>query len=139
MKTLRAMVVALGLLLVVSAAKAQSTNVRANIPFDFVVGDQTMSAGNYLVSSIVEGRGITVRNTENRESKVILTQASEKLNPSDKTVLIFHRMGDEYFLSQIWVEGNTRGVSLPQSKTEKLMAKNHQEKQDVIVAALINR
>ena len=139
MKTLRAMVVALGLLLVVSAAKAQSTNVRANIPFDFVVGNQTLSAGTYQLSSIDNVRGITVRNLANREARMVLTHDASKLQPSDNTVLIFHRMGDEYFLSEIWVEGNSRGVEVPQSKIEKQMAMNRQEKQDVIVAALITR
>ena len=49
MKTLRSVVFALGLLLVVSAAHAQSGAVSARVPFDFVVGNQVYSAGDYLL------------------------------------------------------------------------------------------
>ena len=139
MHTLRAMLVALGLLLVVSAANAQSARVKANIPFDFVVGNQLMSAGSYLVTPLANCTGITVRNTDAPEAAMVLTHSAQKLDASDKTVLIFHRMGDEYFLSEIWTEGETRGVQLPQSKLETQLAMNHQDKREVIVAALIAR
>jgi hypothetical protein len=128
---------ALVALLFVAGAKAQSTNVSANIPFDFVVGKQVMSAGKYMVSSLSNNHSLSIRNTDQSESRLLLAGVCEKLNPAQKTVLVFHRVGDQYFLSEIWVEGNTRGVSIPRSPIETQMAMNHQAaSQDVIVAAL---
>src|SRR6516165_9168510 len=49
MKYLRSAVFALGLLLVVSATQAQQVRVKAEIPFDFVVGNQVLPAGEYTV------------------------------------------------------------------------------------------
>ncbi len=49
MNRLRSAVCGLGLLLVVSAAQAQETGVKADIPFDFVVGNQRLPAGEYTV------------------------------------------------------------------------------------------
>lgn len=139
MKTLRFTMLALVALLFVAGAKAQSTNVSANIPFDFVVGKQVMTAGNYMVSSLSNNHSLSIRNTDQSESRLLLADACQKLNPAEKTVLVFHRVGEQYFLSEIWVEGNTRGVSIPKSSIETQMAMNHQASQDVIVAALTSR
>jgi hypothetical protein len=139
MKTLRFAMLALVALLFVTGAKAQTTRVSANIPFDFVVGKQVMTAGNYMVSSLANNHSLSIRNTDQSEARLLLAGACQKLNPAEKTVLVFHRVGEQYFLSEIWVEGNTRGVSIPKSSIETEMAMNHQASQDVIVAALITR
>ena len=41
-----------------------------------------------------------------------------------KTMLVFHRYGNRYFLYQIWVEGNNRGRELPRTPSEKELASN---------------
>jgi hypothetical protein len=43
---------------------------------------------------------------------------------STSTKLIFHRYGDEYFLYQVWVQGESRGRELPPTKVEKELASN---------------
>ena len=48
MKLMRSAFLGLGLLLAVSAAQAQDAKVKADIPFDFVVGDRVMPAGEYI-------------------------------------------------------------------------------------------
>ena len=47
----------LGLLLVAACANAQSVNVKANVPFDFMVGKSTLSAGEYSIQSISTATG----------------------------------------------------------------------------------
>jgi hypothetical protein len=141
MKTLRLTIFALGLLLVVSAAKAQSTTVAANIPFDFVVGKHVLPAGQYTMTSLTQNNGgLAIRSNDNAApTQLLLTQDCKKLDAAKKTVLLFHRLGDEYFLSEIWVEGSKRGRSIPRSSIEKQMAMNHGDQQEVIVAALITQ
>ena len=138
-KALHCVVFGLGLLLIVPAAHAQSSTVSAHVPFDFIVGEQVYSAGNYILSS--EGMttsSILIRNTDDRKAGLVLTRSCENLHPAAKTVLIFHRYSDQYFLEQVWVEGNTRGRQFPKSPIEtKLLALNHQAHDEVIVAALV--
>ena len=139
MKTLRSAIFTLGLLLVVSTAHAQTTNVTARIPFDFVVGKQMLPAGEYTLRSVGHsGNALAIR-SEQGATQITLTNATENSKPAEKTVLIFHRMGDEYFLAEIWVEGNSRGRALPRSPVETQMAMNHKDSESVIMAALINR
>jgi hypothetical protein len=140
MKTLRSAIVAMGLLLAVSGAYAQSINVGSNVPFDFVVGKQVLPAGQYSLQSIEQAPdALTIRNREARVSGLTMTHRCEKLNPAAKTVLVFHRLGDQYFLSEVWVAGSSRGITIPQSPLEIQMAKNHTGREDVIVAANLTR
>jgi len=136
MKVLRSVVFALGLLLVVSAVHAQSAAVSANIPFDFIVGKQVYPAGNYLLSSwgTVQG-SILIQNRNESRGSMVLTQDCTKLEEAEKTVLIFHRYDDQYFLEQVWIKGNTTGRQFRMSKIETQLAKNHQDREEVNVAA----
>ena len=126
MKVLRSVVFALGLLLVVSAAHAQSATVSANIPFDFTVGKQVYPAGNYLLRpwGTVHGDILIQNRDESRDSRV-LTEDCTKLGEAEKTVLIFHRYGDQYFLEQVWIEGNTIGRQFLKRNIEAQLANNH--------------
>jgi len=49
MKYMRSVLCGLGLLLAAAATPAQEARVKAQIPFDFVVGNQVLPAGEYLV------------------------------------------------------------------------------------------
>ena len=132
-------VFSLGLLLIVPAAHAQSSTVSAHVPFDFIVGEDVYSAGNYRLNP--EGMAtssVLIRNTDDRKGRLVLTQSCENLRPAAKTVLIFHHYGDQYFLEQVWVAGDTRGREFRKSPIErKLLALNHQADDEVIVAALV--
>jgi hypothetical protein len=52
MKNLRSVIFVLAVLLMATAANAQQTNVKANVPFDFVVGDRAYPAGEYSLKSM---------------------------------------------------------------------------------------
>ena len=63
----------------------------------------------------------------------------EKLETADskKTKLVFHRYGDQYFLAQIWTEGNNRGSELPKTEREPEVAMGYPAAQDVVVVATL--
>ena len=126
MKVLRSFVLALGLLLVVSAAHAQSGAVAANVPFDFVVGNEVYPAGNYLLRPWGAVRGsILIQNRDESRYRMVSTRVCQKLARAEKTVLIFHRYGDQYFLEQVTHEGNTIGRQFLKSNIEAQLANNH--------------
>jgi hypothetical protein len=140
MKNLRFILIALTVLLMASVAQAQQTNVRAKVPFDFVVGDRAYSAGEYSLKSILlDGKPIRVDNLQESTSAIVMSTTCTAANPSASTKLVFHRMGDEYFLYQIWEEGNSSGREFPVSPSERRLAQNHQKPELVIVAANISK
>ncbi len=139
MKVLRSMVFAAGLLAVVSGVKAQtpSTRLVADVPFNFVANDQAYEAGKYTLSAMGSPT-IVIHDEETSDTKITLSQTVSKMRPAQKSVLVFHRVGDQYFLSQIWVAGRTEGRQLPESKLEAKMAKNVGDK-DVVIYAQLTR
>jgi hypothetical protein len=127
-----------GLLLVAACANAQNVNVKANVPFDFVVGNVTLPAGAYSIQSINDGIGsptLMIRGTSNKVGRLVGSNAAENLNPAASSHLLFHRYGDTYFLAQIWVQGEQRGRALSMTRREAEVAKNLQSSEDVVVLA----
>ena len=134
MKFLRSALVAFAVLFVATAAHAQSTKVAATVPFNFVAGDRTYPAGDYLFSN--SGSVLRIANEANISiDEMTQSQACATLNPSDKTKVVFRHMGGNYFLQQICVAGNNRGRELPRSKSETQLAQNHEKSESIIVAA----
>jgi hypothetical protein len=139
MKNLRSILLALTVLLLATAAQAQTTSVKASIPFDFVVGDHAYSAGEYTVKSISQSSpAIRIDNADESEKGIALANACEKLQPATQTTLVFQRLGNNYFLYQIWTEGNSAGREFRMSKTQVQLAKNYDKPELVMVAANIS-
>jgi hypothetical protein len=140
MKNLRSVLFALTVLLMATAAQAQQTAVKADVPFDFVVGDRAYPAGEYTIKSMSDN-GIPVRidSTQEGAMGIALSNACVGSGPANSTKLVFHRLGDHYFLYQIWTEGNSAGREFAKSKAEVQVAKNYDKPELVIVAANISR
>jgi hypothetical protein len=139
MKYMRFALLGLGLLLAVSATQAQQAGVKADIPFDFVVGNQVLPAGEYVVKP---GDGaqqaVWIRSDEHKSAMVSIIHGCATSTPSDTTKLVFRTVGGQYFLSQIWTQGYSQGRELPQSKLEQQLAKNQPEGEFVLAANLTN-
>jgi len=141
MKTLRAIVAALALLLITAAAsQAQQLKVTANIPFDFVVGDHVYPAGQYQISPVFhDDIVLQISNPNQTVSAAVLSDNCMRATASRNTELVFRRSGDSYFLYQVWTQGNQYGREFSGSHAEKVLAKNHPHVQTVIVAANLSR
>ncbi|HWC19871.1 MAG TPA: hypothetical protein VG498_22850 [Terriglobales bacterium] len=128
-----------GLLLVAACANAQSLNVKANVPFDFVVDKDTLPAGDYSIRSINDATGnrTLVIGSGTRSIMLVNPNVTDALNAAKTSHLLFHRYGDEYFLAQIWVQGEKVGRQFKMSRREAEIAKNHQSSDDVIVLAAL--
>ena len=130
----------LGLLLAASAVQAQDYGVKANIPFDFVVRNQVLPAGEYtVVNQGSVNQAILIRSVEGKTAMLSLTQPCSSPDPSAKTKLVFHAMGGRYFLYQIWTQGNSSGRQLPKSKAEVELAKNSDTTGEFVLAARLTR
>ena len=129
----------LALLLVAACANAQGVNVKANVPFDFTIGKSSLPAGAYNIQSLATATGSVLAIRGENAAKNMLASANnaETLNPSPNSRLVFHRYGDQYFLSQIWLQGEKVGRQFRISRREAEMAKSVQTSEDVIVLAAL--
>ena len=94
---------------------ARGTTFKANVPFEFVVGNQTLSAGTYLIESLParpsarETTGVVVLQTgDHRVYKTIVTSLSPHHHrPIDGSKLFFTRFQEKHYLNQVWVAGES--------------------------------
>jgi hypothetical protein len=132
-------VLALAAMATTRVVQAQET-LRANIPFDFVAGNTSLPAGEYLV----EASGPThvlllIGRKDAISSAFINTNAAVSAGPQSESKLVFNRYGDRYFLSQVWTAGNSTGRQLMKTAREKeiaLTSKIETEGQVTLVAEL---
>src|SRR5450631_3769028 len=98
-------------LLTSAAAYAQSSQLmKVVVPFSFTVGNASLPAGEYGVSTDDNAGGVlTFQNATARKGALVLSHACESTKAAPHTELIFHRYGDSYFLSEVWVRGRAIG------------------------------
>jgi hypothetical protein len=129
--------IGLGLLLATASAYAQTGVVKANVPFNFIVDKTQIPAGEYLIQSIgTSNSALAIESRDRTLLKMVLPIVCESSAPQAKTKLVFHRYGDQYFLSQVWTAGNTRGTELHRSQREKEVAMDFTSNDVVVVATL---
>jgi hypothetical protein len=106
---------------VMSSAQSRRQNLQASIPFDFVVGDKALAAGEYVVGKITSSsdEGIMVHSRDSRQSAIQLTSAVQAHAAKNRAMLIFHRYGSAYFLEQVWTSGSAEGREMLKSKAER--------------------
>ena len=112
-----------------------STRFKAQVPFAFVANGKRMPAGECTVASVVNGRALlSIRSGGQHVFVVPIVDASP--NAHKKTALVFHRYGNQYFLTNISREGKT-GYELPTSKRElELRAGNAPEEVYTLLASV---
>jgi hypothetical protein len=107
--------------LMVPATQAQSIMLKADIPFDFLVGDKRLPSGQYHVKSL--NPVLTeIQSKDARSTAIALTTGMQAAKISDVGKLVFNRYGDQYFLSKIWVPSSDTGRQLPKSRFEREVA-----------------
>jgi hypothetical protein len=108
----------LAVALVVSVPFVQAQSVKADVPFAFSMQGQSMPAGNYSIIAVSD-RVLEVWNLDSRHGQLLAKQMSVQSSKDQGPKLVFHKYGDQYFLSQIWDGQSDTGIQLPESKREK--------------------
>ena len=130
----------LSLVLMVTAVSvcAQSDRSKVtNIPFNFNVGQKTLPAGEYtVVPNKKDSHNVwLVQRQDGRGSALLTTMPVRASETQEKTKLIFHKYGDQYFLSQIWTPGGNTGRQLLMPRLERELAKNAAERQTIVLSS----
>ena len=119
---------------------AQSTRLTATVPFEFMVGSKTMPAGDYRISSASSEAALIIAGGEKESSALALTRpVGNEADHAGESVLVFHRYGDHYALSQIWDDSMKVAREIPMSRTEREMAKTASAEKVVVLAYLAKR
>ena len=87
---------------------AQTTNQRlmkVHIPFAFSVENHSLPEGEYTIFTVTPERSIRIVSSDGKHSAIVNTLPNYANLPSENSRLVFHRYGDEYFLTQVWTAG----------------------------------
>ena len=106
--------------LAVANAQAQApSKVTVDIPFEFSAGKTTLHAGVYSIKRL-SGDTLTLRSADGKSAAILnapVTHNSSDPNAVER--LVFHKQGDRYFLSQIWLSADSGREVRTGRETEK--------------------
>lgn len=129
-----------------SAAKAtlrtqNAEGLLVSIPFAFTAGRMALPAGEYRVQkSPADSVMVLIRGTNQSVAALVTSMPTLANARQVQSKLVFHRYGDRYFLSQLWMAGYSRGRELAPSAKEReaaLFARNETPDQVTIAARLV--
>jgi hypothetical protein len=114
-----------GLIAMAGLAQAQMLHVKADVPFGFTAGGRQLDAGTYSIQRKLgeSSEVLVLRNHETGQSINLAANRAEKLHPATESKLVFHRYGNDYFLSEVWVQGSDSGERFVASNRERELAK----------------
>ena len=115
-----------------------STKVVAQVPFEFMVANKIVPAGECVVQAItMDGNTLVIRNAEAKVALVSRSSQSEGKQDASNYALVFKHYGDRYFLSGIKLEGSKITYRLPESKVEaELRAQNAPATEETLLASM---
>ena len=96
-----------------------STRVVAQVPFEFMVANKIVPAGECVVeAATMDGKTLVVRNTEAKVALLSSSSQAEGKQEASHYALVFKHYGDRYFLSGIKLQRSNITYRLPESKVE---------------------
>ncbi|HZS03803.1 MAG TPA: hypothetical protein VFD58_02930 [Blastocatellia bacterium] len=121
--------------------------VKADIPFDFMVGKTRLPAGKYCVSRVTAEGSLAITSNETGKAASFLVRDGRTARGERTARLVFHRYGNQYFLAEIWDGESNMTQQLGKSKAEREaaraershLAQNNVAPEIVTVAALIGQ
>ena len=118
----------------VPVIQAQQTLMTANVPFAFSVGDKQLPAGAYAVREMDRATLIQSADSANSVLGIYYYAGPSK---TDETKLVFNKVGNHYFLAQIWTSARDQGLSVPQSKLEKELRTSNSRPQGGVETVIV--
>jgi hypothetical protein len=123
---------------VFTSAQAQSDRlITASVPFNFVINDRALPAGEYVFAVVQLGGSDTVKiqSTDGHITAFVPTRSVRTKGSQAEPKLVFNHYGDQYFLSQVFGLYDSTAQQLARPRAEKLLAKTAAEKRNVSIAA----
>src|SRR5262249_24031437 len=114
---------------------AQAAIMKASIPFNFNVGDVSLTAGEYTVRVV----GNSVLWVQSKDGKSVANMMTMPVinnggGSSTRGKLVFTRYADQYFLSRAFWPAYDQGWEVLKSRRQLEVATEFQQKNDVNVS-----
>ena len=123
--------------LLAAAQLTSNERIAAKVPFEFVLGNKVVPAGDWTVQSATMNSGVLqIRNIAAGVTMltVPLPAASKKI--SKDYTLVFHKYGNNYFLAEVTIAGMRNGYRLRETKAEaELRAQNVPATTEILLAS----
>jgi hypothetical protein len=111
--------------------------VQVNVPFAFQSGSQHFAPGLYTISQD-DQHVIAIRGESGPGFGSVHSWFDENEQPSNTTKVVFRKYGDQFFLQEVWISGDTRHTYiLPSKAEERKMSANGTADTIVVLAALL--
>ena len=98
------------------SAQSLHSPMAVNIPFSFENGSHHLPPGRYTLSLTTDNILFVRGNTDGTNFMI-----TDDDNPrsSDRNKLVFHKLGDRYFLREIWLAGSSTHAVCNKTSAEK--------------------
>lgn len=91
-----------------------------DIPFQFYAGDTLLPAGTYTITTVDDDPVVLrMRDASGRTEVLLLTEPTEGETPAAQANLVFNKVGNHEFLSQVWGEGVLTGYNIVEPRLEQ--------------------
>jgi hypothetical protein len=105
-------------------ARAQALSegyIEADVPHAFIVKDTTLPAGKYTVKRLddTQPNVLEIRSANGRRAISFEAENAQAKRIPRNAELVFNKIGDQYFLSQIWADDSDIGYQVPKTKEEE--------------------
>jgi hypothetical protein len=114
---------------------AQSVTTVADVPFGFVAGNAMMPAGQYKIDAAAGSSTVSLAGS-GQSNHVLVSNPDDARSSADKPELIFHRYGDQYFLSAIRTPFRSREFPMSRLEVEVQKTASAKRASDLIVLAM---
>ena len=99
--------------------------LEANIPFDFMVGNTWLPAGNYTIVPVGEQASVlSVHNEDSNQTVLVGTMPTidGKATKPAAPRFIFNRYDGKHYLAKVWKGIDNTGRELPKTRLERELA-----------------
>ena len=122
--------------LATSIGAVAQQGMKANIPFDFTVGNTKLPAGEYRITSIEQEVRLQ---SANNASMATVVSLHSNVQPGSQSELVFLKYGNRYFLHRVLSASNSSmDLDIATGKAEKEARSEEARlntRQEVLVAA----
>jgi hypothetical protein len=105
-------------LLTAGRAVAQDHRIIATVPFNFTVSDSLLPAGTYTIGFNSTAPNILSILDRAKSINISALGRTYPRDPEKVAKLVFHRYGNQYFLSEIRFGSALRNIQFPATKLE---------------------
>ena len=125
----------------ISAYSQPARLIRANIPFNFVVKDKSLPAGEYTIEriQIAASEMLKIQSRDGRLTFIVPVRSSRTAQNQNEARLVFNQLGGQYFLSGATGFEAQTSYALLRSRTEDALAKSMKTSNQMTVAVPAHR